>query len=231
MSRHVSLVLTDTTIAGRAMGDMQVSAEYVAYSLHLISQLSGGAQTAVITHSQGGPDTQWALRFWPSTKTVTRAFIALSPDFAGIDLFDSKLSNICVDDLCQASIWQQSAGSNYYNALQEDGFGEQVPTTSIWTAFDGVITPPEDNAELPGAVVFSVQDLCPARLTSHPFMTIDAVGFAFALDALNNGGRASLSRVRSNSWTSCVMVAAPNMSLSLAKSLSAFFNTVVKGAM
>lgn len=49
------------TLPGRAMGDMQVSSEYVAYGLHMISYLAGGAQTAVISHSQGGPDTQWAL--------------------------------------------------------------------------------------------------------------------------------------------------------------------------
>jgi hypothetical protein len=213
------------------MGNMQVSAEYVAYNLHQISQLSGGLQTAVISHSQGGPDTQWALRFWPSTQKVTRAFVALSPDFAGIELADSQLSNICVDDLCQASIWQQSAGSNYYAAMHDDSFGEQVPTTAVWSSFDGVVNPPEENAQLPGAVVNSVQDLCPGRLTTHIFMTIDAAGYAFALDALNNGGRASLSRVSKNAWTSCFKVAASNMNVSVAKSLLSLFDSVVDGLM
>lgn len=117
------------------MGDMQVNAEYVAYNLHYISQLSGGQQTAVVSHSQGGPNTQWALQFWPSTRNVTRAFVALSPDFAGIDLLGSSslLSDICESGLCQASLWQQSAGSHYYDALHANDFTEHVPTTAIWT--------------------------------------------------------------------------------------------------
>jgi hypothetical protein len=213
------------------MGNMQISSEYVAYNLHQISQLSGGLQTAVLSHSQGGPNTQWALRFWPSTQIVTRAFVALSPDFAGIELLDSPLSKICVGDLCQACLWQQSAGSNFLQALHDDSFGEVVPTTAIWSSNDGVVNPPEENAQLPGAVVYSVQDLCPARLTSHILMTVDAVGYAFALDALNNGGRASHSRVVKNSWTSCFKVVASNMDVLVAKSLTALFDDLVDGFM
>lgn len=213
------------------MGSMEVSSEYVAYNIHQISQLSGGLKTALISHSQGGPDTQWALRFWPSTVSVTSSFIALSPDFAGIELADSKLSNICVDDLCQASIWQQSEGSHYYSAMHADEFGERVPTTAIWTQFDGVVEPPEENAQLPGAITYSVQNLCPGRITTHIQMTIDAAAYAFAIDALNHGGRASLSRVQSNSWTSCFQVAATDMNISVAKSLLAVFDAVVDGFM
>lgn len=120
--------------AGNAMGDMQISSEYVAYSLHHISYLSGGLQTAIVSHSQGGPDTQWALAFWPSTRNVTSAFVALSPDFSGIELFNSPLSGACKgDDLCQASLWQQSIGSNYYKALQGHDFRAIVPTSVVWT--------------------------------------------------------------------------------------------------
>jgi triacylglycerol lipase len=210
---------------------MQVSSEYIAYNLHQVSQLSGGLKTAVISHSQGGPDTQWALRFWPSTKSVTSSFIALSPDFAGIELADSELSKICVGDLCQASIWQQSSGSKYYNAMHNDSFGEVVPTTAIWTQFDGVVNPPEDNAQLPGAITYSVQNLCPGRLTTHIQMTIDAAAYAFALDALRNGGRASLSRVQSGSWTSCFKITASNMNVSIVKSLTSLFDALVDGFM
>jgi hypothetical protein len=116
------------------MGDMQISSEYVAYSIHYISQISGGLQPAVVAHSQGNPDTQWALQFWPSTRRVARAFISLSPDFHGISLFESPLSGACEGtSLCQAALWQQSSGSNYYKALHNADFQAQVPTTSIWT--------------------------------------------------------------------------------------------------
>jgi hypothetical protein len=48
------------TLPGRAMGDMQISAEYVAYNLHQINTLAGGLKTAVITRSYTNgmnPDT------------------------------------------------------------------------------------------------------------------------------------------------------------------------------
>lgn len=208
---------------------MQVSSQYVAYNLHQISSLSGGMQTAVISHSQGGPDTQWALRFWPSTRNITRAFIPLSPDFAGIELFDSKLSDVCVGDLCQACLWQQSAGSNYYTAMHDDTFGTFVPTTSIWSQSDGVVMPAQNNAQLPSATVLSVQDLCPGRIVQHVFMTIDAAAYAIALDALNNGGTASISRVKKNSWSQCLHVAAPHMDISIAAAIGASIKDLIDG--
>lgn len=56
--------------------------------------------------------------------------------------------------------------------------------------------PPQPNAELPGGNPIAVQDLCPGRITDHVTMLIDPAGFALALDALNNGGTASLDRVK-----------------------------------
>ena len=211
------------------MGDMQISAEYVAYNIHQINSLSGGAQTAIITHSQGGPNTQWALRFWPSTRNITRAFIPLSPDFAGIELLDSKLSDVCIGDLCQACLWQQSAGSNYYTAMHDDTFGAFVPTTAIWSQSDGVVTPAQNNAQLPSATVLSVQGLCPLRITTHVQMPIDAAAYAIALDALNNGGTASLSRVKKNSLSACLHVAATNMDLTIAAQIGSSIKDLVDG--
>lgn len=121
------------TIPNRSMNDMQVNAEYVAYNLHYISAVSGGLQTAVISHSQGGPNTQWALQFWPSTRNITKSFVALAPDFDGIELGDSLLSKVCSTGICQAAVWQQSAGSKFYAAMHAGGFQAQVPTTAIYT--------------------------------------------------------------------------------------------------
>ncbi|KAK4544630.1 hypothetical protein LTR36_004202 [Oleoguttula mirabilis] len=219
------------TLPGRAMGDMQVSSEYVAYSLHYISYLSGGIKTAVLSHSQGGPNVQWALQFWPSTIAVTSSFVALSPDFAGIDLLDSDLSSFCVGDLCQASLWQQSAGSHYYGALHYAKFEAQVPTTAIWSVTDGVVNPPKGNAALPSATAISVQDLCPGRLTSHITMTTDAAGFALAMDALKHGGTASLARVLPSQLTVCLEVNAKNMQIDLVDQLEADFDDLINGFM
>lgn len=121
------------TLPSRAMDDMQISSEYVAYNLHYLSALSGGLKPAIISHSQGGPVSQWALQFWPSTRSVARAFIPLAPDFDGVDLAISDLSAICDLIDCQPSLWQQSEGSNYYKALHSGDFRALVPTTSIWS--------------------------------------------------------------------------------------------------
>ncbi|KAK0312140.1 hypothetical protein LTR91_002494 [Friedmanniomyces endolithicus] len=217
------------TLPGRAMGDMQVSSEYVAYGLHYISYLSGGLQTAVISHSQGGPDTQWALQFWPSSRTVTNSFIPLSPDFSGIDLLGSDLSDVCVGDLCQASLWQQSAGSHYYTALHAHSFAAQVPTTAIWSSSDGVVNPPKKNAQLPSAGAIAVQDLCPLRIVSHISMPTDAAAFALALDALKHGGSGILWRVLPSAWKVCFEINAPNMNVEVADQLQADLNDLVNG--
>jgi triacylglycerol lipase len=115
------------TLPSRAMDDMQKSSEYVAYSIHYLSELSGGLNPAIVSHSQGGPVTQWA-------------FVPLSPDFAGIDLAISDLSAICDLIDCQPSLWQQSEGSNYYKALHAGEFRALVPTTSIWSKVCGLYT-------------------------------------------------------------------------------------------
>lgn len=132
-SRRLATLLTIFNAANRAMSDMQIASEYIAYNLHQISSLSGGLQTAVLAHSQGNPDTQWALQFWPSTQNITRAYVALSPDFQGIQIAETNLSAICGSGLCQPSLWQQSAGSQYYDALHGGNFQAVVPTTVVWS--------------------------------------------------------------------------------------------------
>lgn len=217
------------TLPGRAMGDMQVSAEYVAYNIHAISQLAGGAKTSIISHSQGGPNVQWALQFFPSTRSVVSSFIALSPDFTGITLLGSKLSKICVGKLCQASLWQQSAASQYYEALHYDNFQALVPTTSIYTQFDGIINPPKVNAQLPGATVVAVQSLCPLRGTTHPAMTVDSAAFALALDALNHGGKASVLRVMPRAIGICMRVTGKDMEVSVSQSIDDAIDSLIDG--
>ncbi|KAK3640618.1 hypothetical protein LTR56_003681 [Elasticomyces elasticus] len=219
------------TLPGRAMGDMQISSEYVAYGLHYISQLSGELKTAVISHSQGGPVTQWALQFFPSTKTVTNSFIPLSPDFDGINFLGSDLNKVCdgLGSLCQASLWQQSDGSKYYDALHAGNFEAQVPTTAIWSKTDGVVNPPKKNAKLPSGKAIAVQDLCPLRFVLHTSMTTDAAVFALALDALQNGGTGSLSRVVLGGLKACFKNSADNMNGSIADDIKSSFDELIDG--
>lgn len=177
---------------------MQISAEYVAYSLHHLSSLSGGLPTAVVSHSQGGPLVQWALQFWPSTRNVTSAFVALSPDFAGIDYKHNMLilaSGIFQDGVCHESLWQQGIGSKFYAALRSHDFKAQVPTTVVWTEQDEFVRPTTKNSQLPSAKVISVQEICPWHLTEHIGMVHNSLAFRVALDALRHSGTADPRRL------------------------------------
>lgn len=80
----------------------------------------------------------------------------------------------------------------------------------------------------------SVQDLCPFRPDSHVTMTISAAAYALALDALNNGGIASLSRLRKNPFKllgTCLQVTAKNMNVNLAKDVSSLLENLVEGVL
>lgn len=60
-------------------------------------------------------------------------------------------------------------------------------------------------------------------------MTISSAAYALALDALNNNGVASLSRVRKNMLSICLRITAKGMHVSLAKDLQSLLENLVKG--
>lgn len=76
-----------------------------------------------------------------------------------------------------------------------------------------------------------MQSLCPGRQTNHILMTIDSAGFAFALDALNHSGKASLARLVPHALSTCLRVAGPGMSLSVVQDLKDVWGELVKGFM
>lgn len=94
-----------------------------------------------------------------------------------------------------------------------------------------MVTPPDKNAALPGAKVLQVSDLCPLRPVSHVFTTVDSAAFALALDALNNGGTASVARVLPKALKICTRVQAENMDSSAAFDLEAAFKNLIDGFM
>jgi hypothetical protein len=94
-----------------------------------------------------------------------------------------------------------------------------------------VVTPPEKNANLSGAKVVSVGQLCPLRLVNHVFMTVDSAAFALALDALNNNGVASVTRLLPKIPSVCTRIQAENMDVSQAFDLEALFKNLIDGFM
>ena len=96
---------------------------------------------------------------------------------------------------------------------------------------DGVVTPPERNAKLPGATVVAAEQLCPLRFVTHVYTTIDSAVFALVLDALSNNGIASVSRVSPKRLSVCPRIQAEGMDLAQALDLKELFEDLVKGVM
>ena len=67
----------------RSLGDAQVTAEYIAYNIKRLAQMSSTGKVFIVGHSQGNINIQWALAFWPSTRNVVSGFSSLAGDFYG----------------------------------------------------------------------------------------------------------------------------------------------------
>ncbi len=118
--------------------DAQVNAEYIAYAINYVSGICKGANVSIISWSQGGLDTQWALTFWPSSRAVVSDFISVSPDFHGT----IEASRLCVSAgsdagelLCDPAVTQQEYDSQFVRALRgRGGANAYVPTTTVCSA-------------------------------------------------------------------------------------------------
>lgn len=60
-------------------------------------------------------------------------------------------------------------------------------------------------------------------------MTFSSAAYSLALDALNNDGIASVSRIRKDWWTICLRVTALNMHLSLIEDSAALLDNLIEG--
>ncbi|KAM0756327.1 alpha/beta-hydrolase [Meredithblackwellia eburnea MCA 4105] len=194
------------TLPGRALGDAQLSAEYVAYGIQYYAPQSKTGKVTVIGHSQGaGLNVQWALTFWPSTRALVQQFISLAGDFKGTAegaLFCNGLTSSCAP-----SMWQQTMGSKYL-AVQNNataGGVALVPTSSIYTIYDDFIQPETaplgPTSYLAGASVYSLQDtsFCgPTHLVEHVGMLTDTGAYGYTLAALAAGGPVALSKFDKN---------------------------------
>jgi hypothetical protein len=96
--------------------DAQVNAEYVAYAINYISAITGNNNVSVIAWSQGNIDTQWALKYWPSTRQIVSDLVSISPDFHG-----TTTSSELGSGASAPAILQQGYDSHFIATLRANG--------------------------------------------------------------------------------------------------------------
>ncbi|KAF2848566.1 alpha/beta-hydrolase [Plenodomus tracheiphilus IPT5] len=201
-------------IPGALLGDAQTNSEYVAYAIHYLSSVSNDSRISIISWSQGGLDTQWVLKFWPSTRKLVRSFLPVSPDFKGSVLANvlclSLDSKIGLNPLCAPSVIQQQSTSQYIAALRRDGGDSAyVPTTTFYSGFFDEIVEPQQgtiasafmrDARRVGVSNNEVQRVCAGQaggsFYGHAGVLFNPLTYALVVDALTHeDGMGDLSRI------------------------------------
>lgn len=210
------------------LDDAQVNSEYVAYAINYISGIStsssnSSSNVSVIAWSQGNLNTQWPLKYWPSTRNITSDFINISPDFHGTELAYIVCPGF-PSVACTPSIIQQEYNSDYVTTLRSNGGDSAyVPTTSIYSATDEIVQPQSGadasailgDARRVGVTDAEVQVVCNGRpaggLYSHEGILYHPLAYALAVDALTHDGPGEISRI--DLATICDEVASPGLSV------------------
>lgn len=186
-------------IPGNLLRDEQTNAEYAAYAINYISSITSSNVT-VMSWSAGGPVTQWALKYWPSTRSHVSDFIPISPDFKGT-LQGNLVASPGIPS--PPAVHQQILNARFIQTLRSNGGDSAyVPTTSIHDIFDEIVEPQQGTAASAfindargiGAANVEQQDYCNIATPAggphlgHENPLFNPVGVAVARDAIVNDG-------------------------------------------
>ncbi|GAB7361116.1 hypothetical protein MBLNU230_g1152t2 [Neophaeotheca triangularis] len=186
--------------------DSQLSGEYVAYAINYIYGISNRRKVAVIGWSQGNINSQWAFKYWPSTRSRTTDLIAFSADYHG-----TTVANLVAAPGAPLppSVLQQQRNSNYITTLRRNGGDSAyVPTTNVYSSFLDEIVQPQAGT---GASAFllqnngvqatntEVQRVCPQQpaglFYTHEGVLYNPIGFELLKDALAHSGPGRVDRI------------------------------------
>lgn len=176
----------------RALGDIQISSEYVVFGLREIAARAR-RRVSVIGISQGALEPRWAIKWWPDTRDLIEDYVSMAGTNHGANYGDAACTPSCAP-----ALWQQRESSNLLRALNaEDETPGDLDSTSVYSLTDPIIQPsfPVATAAIEGASNVAVQDICPGRPVDHIQSVWDAVYWAVVLDALVHDGPADPSRV------------------------------------
>lgn len=207
-------------IPGYSLGDAQVNGEYVAYAMNYLSGVSEQKNISVVSWSQGGINTQWGFKYWPSTRSIVSDFVALAPDFRGTIEADLVCSGLTIA-LCTPSIIQQRDKSKFIATFRNNGGDSAyVPTTTFYSATDEIVQPETGSgassimldARNVGVTNNQVQELCAGiiQIVLHEGVLYNAVAWALLEDALTHDGPGKRSRLDLPKL--CFALAAPGLS-------------------
>jgi triacylglycerol esterase/lipase EstA (alpha/beta hydrolase family) len=189
------------TYPDRGLGDMQVSAEYVAYAIDAIHARTG-ARVDVVGHSQGGLLPRWAIKYWPSARAAVDDFVMLASPNHGVQMAGRG----SLPTGMPAVFFQFDPGSHFLAALNA---GDETPGhisySSLYSVFkDELVQPdgPVPTAALdwqhtgPNTRNLAIQAVCPGRFVDHLTIgTTDRVTQELVIDALTHPGPVDPTRV------------------------------------
>lgn len=190
------------------LDDVQINAEFVAYSINSVSMMAGNKNVSVVTWSQGSIDMQWAVKYWTSTRAIVSDFVAISPDINGTTVA-STLEPVQGAVSIPPSLHQQESDSMLIATLRANGGDSAfVPTTTIYSSFDQVVIPQvgdtasgyfkQDNG-IPAAN-YQLQVVCGNNSAAggnftHEGVVYNSFTYAIALDAFSNPGPGDAKRL------------------------------------
>ena len=175
-------------LPNEALGDIQVSAEYVARAVQRMHKWSG-EEIDILGHSQGGLVPRWAIKWFPAGRRV-RDYIGLASPNHGTVVAETA----CLVGCFEAAL-QMGPDSKFVAALNADNeIPSKIHYTNVYTTFDELVQPVGTSALEDGTNIL-LQDLCPGRPVDHAGIAGDAVTYRLVIDALTNKGPASVNRL------------------------------------
>lgn len=193
-----------------ALGDIQISAEYV---VAIIRRMYARYKMPidVITHSQGGLEARWAMKYWPDIPGDLDDVVTLAAPNHGTVVANT----VCLQQLaaCTASVEQQRVGSKFLAALnRNESVPKGVSLTNVYSLTDEVVVEeaPLFTSAVNGASNILIQSICPVHATTHIMELADPVAYAIVMDAFTHKGPAEASRI---SPAVCGEMTAPGVDL------------------
>jgi triacylglycerol esterase/lipase EstA (alpha/beta hydrolase family) len=189
-------------LPGFAMGDIQTSATYVRDAVERIAVRSG-RKVDVITHSQGGMEARWAIRWFPRVRHDVDDLVMLASPNHGIVAADACAAL----GSCWPAVWQMASDSRFLAALNRgDETPGKVSYTNVYSRTDELVEP-SSTVPMRGATNVAIQDIC-LRPVHHAGLLTDSVAWALVIDALTHRGPAAVDRLPANV---CANLFAPGM--------------------